>query len=62
MKTMEFLLQDRYLLSVYVFFCQHEDELDSTQSRLFGELQREIFQGLTLEEVEQIEKIYSQGL
>lgn len=62
MKSMHFELTDRYLLAVYVFLRQHEDNLDAVQARVLQDLQKEVFQGMTLEEVEQIEAIYSEKM
>ena len=57
---MEFTLKDRYVLAAYMLFRQHEESLDNIQCQLFGELQRSIFQGLTLEEVEHIDELYTE--
>ncbi|AFG37557.1 hypothetical protein Spiaf_1498 [Spirochaeta africana DSM 8902] len=56
---MDFLLKDRYVLAAYMLFRQHEEELDPIQCQLYSELQRSIFRGMTLEEVEKIETIYA---
>ncbi|GAB6090863.1 hypothetical protein [Spirochaeta dissipatitropha] len=59
MKSVSYQLNDRYLLAVYVFLQQNEDLLDDTQQALYLDLQRVLFQELTLEEVENIESVYN---
>ncbi|THB62988.1 MAG: hypothetical protein D6B26_06500 [Spirochaetaceae bacterium] len=56
---MELILKDRYLLAAYIFFRNNEEILDEVQLELFGIMQKQIFQTMTLEEVEKIDEIYS---
>ena len=50
------------VVALYVFLRQHETELDTRTLALYERLERQLHNRLSIEQMENIESIYEQGI
>ena len=48
----------KQIIALYLLLQKHEDELDSTLKPLFHTLQKDLFEELSIEEIESLEDLY----
>lgn len=57
--TAHFLdLSQRELLSLYIVLAKHESELDETQRAVLGRVCEQVYELLSVEQIERIESFY----
>ncbi len=54
-------LEFRELVGLYLFLRDHEAELDECLEEFFSRAERELFRQLSIEEMEQLKHMYSNG-
>jgi hypothetical protein len=55
-------LSGRETMGLYLFLRQREEELDDTLYSLYVRLQRLLYERLSIEDMEQIEKLYEENV
>ena len=51
-------LKGKQIIALYLLLQKHEEELDGTLKPLFHTLQRNLFEELSIEEIESLEDLY----
>ena len=54
----QMLLSDKELIGLYMLLKDREEGLDFTMAKLFSRIETVIYQKLTIEELENIDKVY----